>query len=276
VAEARWTMKLSKSDERLRRESPAYRPDDDWEVLGPQAMDVVLSVRFDARTARQIVTVARQTARTPSRLIRDWTLERLAGVGNADESLGAASIQEEASAYVVADPDYESLRHEYRPSVLQILLVGESRPAEGTFFYLANSNLFHATRAAFAAALGPMPSGERFLRYLADRGVWLFDIADQPVDRLPGRPRKAAVSARIGNLVELLNETHPEIVVAIKRNLAPAIRQAMHAAGVHLDRLHVLPFPLYQWRREYVDGLSEIVRGLEDVAGRRNESAAPE
>ena len=61
VAEAGRAMKLSNEDERLRRESPAYQPDAGWEKLEPQAMNVVLSVRFDAQTARRIHDLARET-----------------------------------------------------------------------------------------------------------------------------------------------------------------------------------------------------------------------
>lgn len=254
-------MKLSKSDERLRQDSPAYRPDDEWEALEPQGMQVVLSVRFDAGSARRITDVARRTGRTPSRLIRDWTLERVASLSGEDRLAGAAGIREAAANYASSDDDFERLRDQYRPAKIEILLVGESRPAGGTFFYLANSNLFYATREAFQAAFGPMPSGEGFLLSLRERGVWLFDLANQPVDQLPGRPRRAAVQARVGGLAQLLREARPRLVIAIKRDLAAAVRQAMDDVDLLKDRLHVLPFPLYQWRRDYVSGLTALLKG---------------
>ena len=70
-------MKLKSEDERLRRESPAYQPDTGWQELESQAMNVVLGVRFDARTARRINEMAHTTGRTPGRLIREWTRERI-------------------------------------------------------------------------------------------------------------------------------------------------------------------------------------------------------
>jgi hypothetical protein len=39
----------------------------------------------------------------------------------------------------------EVLRGRYRPDVIRVLLVGESPPAGGTFFYAANYNLYRAT-----------------------------------------------------------------------------------------------------------------------------------
>jgi hypothetical protein len=251
-------MNLSKEDERLRRESPAHQPDAGWEELEPQAMSVVLSVRFDARTARRIQDLARETGRTPGRLIRDWTVERLGSV-SLEDGPAAAAIREAPASYDAVRERYEALRERYRPDRIGILLVGESRPAGGTFFYLANSKLYYATHEAFQRALGPMPTGDAFLSYLRDTGVWLYDLADRPVDRLRGRPRRSAVKERVGELAELLRKEQPRRVVAIKKDLAPAVRAAIGEAGLSADRLGVLPFPLYQWRLDYVSGLASIV-----------------
>ena len=255
-------MKLTKVEERLRRESPAYQPDGDWEKLDPQAMQVVMSVRFDPRTARRLVAAARAAGESPSGLVRAWIQERLA-LSGAEGRDTRTAIGEAASAYSAADATYEDLRRRYRPEHIDTLLVGESRPAGGTFFYLANSNLYYATHEAFQMASGPMPSGEAFLRLLQKRGVWLYDLADVPVDRMAGRPRRSTVQARIGELVNVLRESTPRLVVAIKRSLAPTVRLAMMEAGLSTDRLRVLPFPLYQWRRQYVESLAAIVAGAQ-------------
>lgn len=48
----------------------------------------------------------------------------------------------------------DDLRMRFRPDQVRWLFVGESSPAGGTHFYRGDSNLFRATRAAFARALG--------------------------------------------------------------------------------------------------------------------------
>jgi hypothetical protein len=263
-------MKLTREDERLRRQSPAYEPDADWERLEPQAMNVVLSVRFDAPTARHIHALASERGLTPGRLIRDWTRERLELM--RDEPSAVASVHEPAAPYITEDR-YEELRQRYRPDRVDILLLGESRPAGGTFFYLANSNLYYATHAAFQLAFGPIPEGEAFLQALRDRSVWLYDLANAPVDRMRGRPRRDAVEARVSDVVELLRETSPRLVIAIKKTLGATVRQALTSADMGMDRLRVLPFPLYQWRSDYVQGLAAALReGLEVPSSSRDRS----
>ena len=99
---------------------------------------------------------------------------------------------------------------------------------------MANSNLYYATHEAFQRALGPMSQGSDFLGLLRDRGVWLYDLADVPVDRMRGRPRRAEVTARVSDLVDLLREERPRVVVAIKKDLAATVRRALLDANLNL------------------------------------------
>lgn len=250
-------MRLPSEDENLRHESPAYQPDGDWDELEPQAMNVVFSVRFDAHSAQRIHEQARRLGRTPGHLIRDWTLERLDAL-SVDQPHASAGVREASAPYEPVH-DYAALRERYRPARIDILLVGESRPAGGTFFYLANSKLYYATHEAFQLALGPMPHGDAFLDLLRDRGVWLYDLADAPVDRMRGRPRRDAVRARVADLVALLRDARPRLVVAVKKDLAAPVRQALRDGGLDPKCFHVLPFPLYQWRTQYVRGLARLL-----------------
>ncbi len=169
-------------------------------------------------------------------------------------------------AYAAESSDgYEQLRQRFRPrGRIRLLLVGESRPAGGTFFYLANSNLFRATLEAWQAAFGPLAEGQSLLNRLQSDGVWLYDLAPTPVNRLRGRPRRGAVQVRGADLATLLVAESPEAVVVVKRSLGPIVREAMIVAQVPLGRLQVLPFPLYQWRAQYVTQLSALLR---DVVG---------
>ncbi len=252
-------------DERLRRESPAYQPDAKWESVEPQALDVVVSVRLDAVSARRVVEAAGATGRTPSRLMREWTLERLAAA--TDERIRSSMIRESPGTYAADESDesdeFERLRQQYRPlGPIRLLLVGESRPAGGSFFYLANSTLYRATREAWQAAFGPMPPASPFLGRLQSEGIWLYDLAPAPVNRLRGRPRREAVEARARELAALLAGESPDAVVVVKRSLAAVVREAMSAAHLPPDRLHVLPFPLYQWRSEYVARLSGVFKAV--------------
>ena len=196
-------------------------------------------------------------------------LDRIAEVGipyqldaGVLEAIDAADGPDDPPA---GSPDTESgidrLRERFRPDRVRILFVGESSPSGGTHFYRANSNLFRATREAFVVALGPsaVPAGEAFLALFADRGCWLVDLADRPVDRLKGRPRSDYVDDGIARLTAVLEEARPARVIAVKSTVAGAVRQAARLAGYDDRLIDVLPFPLYQWRTTYISQLAAVL-----------------
>jgi hypothetical protein len=253
VARTRRQVTGSALDARLRAESPAYVEDDSWEAVAPQSMSVVLSVRLDPVSARQLTQMARRRNQTPSALVRQWTLQHLGEHGPAAHAIG-----ESAAPYDDSADEFEVLRERYRPRSIRALMLGESRPAGGTFFYRADSHLFYATREAWVLAHGSARYGTAFLDQLKGHGIWLYDLAAAPVNRMSGRPRREEVASRTGELVELLRKANPSQVIAIKRSLEPVARAAMASAGMDLERLVVVPFPLYQWRAEYVQSMSNV------------------
>lgn len=181
------------------------------------------------------------------------TVTGIGGVAEARTPYGAGPAADKASGI-------DQLREDFRPSDVRTLFVGESSPAGGTHFYRANSNLFRATHEAFEVAFGAdaVPEGPRFLHWFRDQGCWLVDLADRPVNRLPGRPRKDAVDAGVDRLAGTIRETRPERIIVIKASIGKAVRQAADAAG-HGGDVAELPFPVRQWRSLYVRQLAALL-----------------
>jgi hypothetical protein len=161
-----------------------------------------------------------------------------------------------------AESDVAGLRDQYRPKRVVTLFVGESSPAQGTHFYRADSNLYRATQAAFAAALGEsvVPTGVAFLKFFASKGCWLVDLAEGPVNNLPATERKLAVDAGIPRLAELIAETRPKHLVVIKSDIAKPVQQAIDLAGARKLTLLTLRYPLRQWRSVYVKELGMFIK----------------
>lgn len=138
----------------------------------------------------------------------------------------------------MTDPD------DFRPRKVVALLVGAATPADGPSFYGADSNLFRATRAAFAIALcDAVPDGQAFLKFFATRGWWQVNVAES-------------------NLAELLPETKPKQIVVIKADIARAVQRAVEEATMRKPpTITVLRYPIRQWRAEYVTKLAALVAG---------------
>jgi len=149
----------------------------------------------------------------------------------------------------------DELRARFRPDNVRWLFVGESSPVGGTHFYRADSNLFRATRAAFARALGAeVPDGPAFLHWIRTWGGWLVDIADHPVNRLDPVARTDAVVAGTARLTRTIRDTRPKVIVCVKASIATQVRVAATEAGF-AGRIVELPFPVREWTASYVEGL---------------------
>lgn len=174
---------------------------------------------------------------------------------------GGAAVETRPSTVSDADSGIEDLRAQFRPERVRILFVGESSPAGGTHFYRANSNLFRATREAFAVAFGAdlVPDGPRFLREFQDRGCWLVDLAERPVNRMAARERDQVVTAGVERLRGTVAEARPQLVVAVKASISDQVRAAAGSADPAIPVI-ALPFPVRQWRAVYVRRLAEALR----------------
>lgn len=158
-------------------------------------------------------------------------------------------------------PDVATLRAQFEPERVAILFVGESSPAGGTHFYRADSNLFRATREAFAVAFGEeqIADGPRFLREFQDRDCWLVDLVDHPVNRLSDDERETLVSSGVAELARTIEKTRPAHLVAVKATIDDEVISAAEVAGSRADLL-ALPFPVRQWRAVFVRELAAALR----------------
>lgn len=168
---------------------------------------------------------------------------------------------------LLVQSDAQQTREDYLPDDVRVLFIGESPPSGGTFFYYTNSNLYRATRDAFARAIPALRGSQNVLNEFCKLGCYLEDLAVEPVDDLPRRERRAACNAGIAPLAERIRPLHPRVVVIVGYGIAPKVTKALVRAGHgELDR-EKLPFPTTRrrqtdkvpYRQLYIDELSTLV-----------------
>src|SRR5690606_23020246 len=84
----------------------------------------------------------------------------------------------------------ERQREKYKPSKVNVLLLGESPPSGGTYFYLANSNLYRAIKKGFNAVYGDFEDDWTFLSFFQNNNFFLDDLCINPVNNLSAKERK--------------------------------------------------------------------------------------
>lgn len=148
---------------------------------------------------------------------------------------------------------------------MRTLFVGESPPANGTFFYCGNSNLGRYTAEAFASIYGPYPSAQAFLTDFRDRGCYLIDLCLDPVNHLNRPQRRTAHRAAIPALAASLRELRPAAIIVVVKAVENAVLTAREQAGLFAVPLTALPFPAQGNQRQYVQQLIALL-GREGTA----------
>jgi hypothetical protein len=156
----------------------------------------------------------------------------------------------------------ESLRQQHRPQQVRVLLIGESPPVGGTFFYAANSNLFRYTREAFEQATGRRwKTGSDFLDYFVDQGFYLDDLCTEPVNGMDRRQRRRCCRSSVPGLANRLKEMAPIAVALTPKSIKREVARALDLAGYDITPV-ALPFPAMSWQSAYVEAMTDFLRSL--------------
>jgi hypothetical protein len=165
---------------------------------------------------------------------------------------------------------YEKLRQEYRPTRIKVLLIGESPPDAGDgarrFFYspmLRADNLYRGVAQAVYGERHDLDLRDkpRVLGLLRADGFWLIDAVDEPVNTKLRRERRAAIQLGVPRLVERAVKLTPERgVIICHSGVYAAAAAALRATGVRVLHDQALPFPLGNWRAQFVAGVRDALR----------------
>jgi hypothetical protein len=66
----------------------------------------------------------------------------------------------------------------------------------------------------------------------------------------------------VGLLAARMRTASPQVVVSVMRAVAPQVREAVHAAGLHAIPFFSLPFPALGNQRRYASELVEVLQVL--------------
>ena len=168
--------------------------------------------------------------------------------------------------------EQERLRRSFRPGELRLLLIGESAPASGRFFYQRDSALYRAVRDAFRIVETGI-TDESFLEAFQASGCYLIDLCAEPVDHLDSKSRRAACRASETSLSRRIVSLQPPAIATVVRSIEANVARAISSAHWH-GPLHHFPYPgrWSRYRSAFVDSfatkLSELMRqGARHPAG---------
>ncbi len=167
--------------------------------------------------------------------------------------------------------DFNRSRRKYRPSKVRFLLIAESPPSSGGFFYfrttIGKDHLFRETMKALELwpRNEPMCKGidkRRMLRRFQSMGFYLLDTCIFPVDKLRPSKRRKAVLSQTGRLVNDVIEADPVHILVLKSFIFTPVSIALKDASLWARVLNTgpVPFPSHGNQRTYRSLLRRALR----------------
>jgi len=158
--------------------------------------------------------------------------------------------------------DIIGLRLRFKPGRVRVLLVGEAPPSSPTrgFFYdpIIESTLSHAVKQVFEEVYGVRYRSKlEFLEDFRGRGFYLHDLFDERGKKICEATREE-VDEALRRLEKLIDESKPELVVAVLTRIGSIVRRACGGKV----RCEVLRFPIPPYRDDFKDRLSDLIKQI--------------
>ena len=162
----------------------------------------------------------------------------------------------------ILEGSYALARSKYRPKKVSLLLIAESPPSSGGYFYfeetIGKDHLFRETMKALELwpADRPMRKGcdkRPMLKQFHSLGYFLIDTCELPIDKMPPRLRKLSTIQGASTLPHRVKELDPRRILIVKKTVFNPVRQVLSLAGFE-DRIlnkRAMPFPSHGNQKKY-------------------------
>jgi hypothetical protein len=165
---------------------------------------------------------------------------------------------------------YARARNKYKPTEINVLLVAESPPSSGGYFYaekaIGKDHLFRETMKALE--LWPVDRPLRkgcdkrpILEQFRSLGFFLIDTCEVPVDKMPPGQRRLSTAQGALTLPNRVKRLDPAGILIVKKTVFSPVSLALSIAGFdnRILNKNSLPFPSHGNQRKFRRMLRRLV-----------------
>jgi hypothetical protein len=187
-------------------------------------------------------------------------------MATAAEKDDIASGHADASRGPLPREGYLSLRRRYEPEeAFSLIVVAESPPQSGKYFYNPDGEVSEPLFAALMKALGISPSTKPCgLRAFRQRGWILIDATYEPVNGVSNAGRGAILDRDYPLLRDDLARLTPDRsvpLILIKANVCRILEPRLTADGFSvLNRGRSVPFPSHGWQKHFHHAFGAVLK----------------
>ncbi|MBG6181872.1 hypothetical protein [Arthrobacter sp. CAN_A1] len=111
-------------------------------------------------------------------------------------------------------------------------------------------------------ATGPNAKTPWLAKLKAD-GVFLIDLAAEPVNYQEARERTAALRRNVEQTIALASSLAPEGIVLVKRNVFEVLNQPMRFTGLPVIHEDFIPFPGSGQQRRFRERFAKAINSID-------------
>ncbi|WP_257167381.1 hypothetical protein [Bradyrhizobium sp. SRS-191] len=165
---------------------------------------------------------------------------------------------------------YLGLRRRYEPSVVELIIVAESPPASGKYFYDPSGSIAEPLFAAFMRQIGIVPvRKEAGLREFQSKGWVLVDATYQQVDKLPqdaAQDRNALIegdySLLVADLASLMSDRGVPLIL-IKANVCRILEPRLTKDGFNVVNAgRLVYFPSTGQQKKFEQQFASVLKSV--------------
>ncbi len=154
--------------------------------------------------------------------------------------------------------DTEAIRQSFKPDKIRLMLIGESPPASGRFFYLSSGMTKFTSLAFEKAHRVKFTNNSDFLKYFKACGCHLDDLSHIPVNNLDRPKREKQLGDSVEALSQRIREANPPVIVICLRKIEGYVQEAINKSGCSPE-VFTLPYPGHGHQEKYIEGLAAII-----------------
>ena len=161
---------------------------------------------------------------------------------------------------------FERIRKKFKPKKIKVLLVGESPPKSGYFFYELKSILYEYTMKGYLNILkrGNLNEDE-FPKLLKRRGIYLDDLCHHPINHLDNPLKEIKRKRSKPYLTKRLKSYNPDVIVILMIGIKKHVKEAIKLSGIKCKKIYTTHFPSMGWHKKYLEEITSIFNELKDT-----------
>jgi hypothetical protein len=161
--------------------------------------------------------------------------------------------------------DYIAFRREYHPANVQLIIVAESPPVSGLYFYNRDGVVSEPLFSALAEQAGLKPtSKEEGLRALQAKGWLLVDATYEPVNSYDSTKRDAIIVRdypRLRDDLLSLTQDRSASIILVKANVCALLGSRLTTDGFKvLNRGQTIYFPSHGQQGRFRAQFADVLR----------------